>query len=64
MSQSSKEPLKPREAVTESYNAILVVIEGNEDTTRRPRRPNIPYTPPPPPEKNLPEEPPKDNGQP
>jgi hypothetical protein len=31
---------------TESPNSILVVIDGPGDTTRRPRRPEIPLTAP------------------
>lgn len=37
-------PDTPHQAVTE--RSILVIIDGPADTTRRPRRPSIPYTPP------------------
>ena len=37
------EPRKnPGESATNSEDSLLVVIEGPGDTTRRPRRPNIP----------------------
>jgi hypothetical protein len=31
---------------SDAPNTVVIVIEGPGDTTRRPRRPSIPYTPP------------------
>jgi hypothetical protein len=31
---------------SDALNTVIIVIEGPGDTTRRPRRPSIPYTPP------------------
>jgi hypothetical protein len=61
MSPDPQQPAEPRFNNTESLDSILVVIEGPGDSTRRPRRKNIPHTPPqeqyPPPEKK-----PEDDG--
>ena len=46
------EPKQPRPeksvGQTESWNAVYVLIDELGDTTRRPRRPNVPLDPPPP----------------
>jgi hypothetical protein len=38
----SAEPRDPVASTTEALDLAIVVIEGPADTTRRPRRPNIP----------------------
>jgi hypothetical protein len=52
-------PDSNEQVTTESLDGIVVIIEGPADTTRRPRRPNIPLTTPKPipPAKPSPENP-------
>jgi hypothetical protein len=42
MSTPESESPKNGEVVTDSSGSILIVADGPGDTTRRPRRPNIP----------------------
>ncbi len=46
MSPSSPQPSDHVPSDTESLDGVLYVLEGPGDTTRRPRRPNIPLEPP------------------
>jgi len=46
MNLPSPESPDRRFSDTEDLDSILVVIDGPGDTTRRPRRPEIPLTPP------------------
>ena len=48
MSESNK-PLGDKSGgQTHSHNAVDILIDEPGDTTRRPRRPNVPIDPPPP----------------
>ena len=62
MSESQSEPLPQEEGVPNSWDSILITIDGPWDNTIRPRPPHIPPympggkqaeppTPPPPPDK-------------
>ncbi len=40
------EPSKYGSSETDALESVLVILDGPGDTTRRPRRPEIPLTPP------------------
>lgn len=46
MSDKTEKPNSTGQVWTESLHSEITVVEGGEDTTRRPRRPNVPLTPP------------------
>jgi hypothetical protein len=46
MSQTPSNPKPNKGSETHSLDSAFFVIEGGEDTTRRPRRPHIPLPPP------------------
>ena len=46
MTTPSSNPAGNGTTATEALDSVLIEIDGPVDTTRRPRRPNIPLTPP------------------
>jgi hypothetical protein len=61
MAERDPESVGNNVSYTESFDCIVVVMEGLDDTTRRPARPFLLGDPPPPRRPPIPERP--ENGQ-